>query len=203
MEGGIRAVLLYIMHIAVDRNCWGGLLSRRVTVPSVSDRAFAVFAATGPDETLASKQAIRNTQQAPRANLGTLAVGTTSFMTNDGHVTLDDEGLFRLQVIGHAVRRIPGGANKLQVQLMVCALMKEADHRGAVATLQRLSESSCWFRMEEHVTEFIRQCVHSMYSKARERVPRPLWETVHGTRRGDVVHFDYMLERVGRWETMA
>ena len=63
-------------------------------------------------------------------------------MTNDGHVTLDDEGLFRLHDIGHAVLRIPGGANKHQVRLM-CAHMKEADHRGAVATLQRLPEYSC------------------------------------------------------------
>ena len=45
----------------------------------------------------------RDTQQSSHANLGTLAAGATSFMTDDGQVTLDDEGLFRLQVNGRAV----------------------------------------------------------------------------------------------------
>ena len=31
-----------------------------------------------------------------------------------------------------------------------------------------------------------------MDSKAGEKVPRPLGETVHGTRPGEVVHFDYL-----------
>ena len=72
------------------------------------------------------------------------------------------------------------------------AHMKKADHRGAVATLQRLSEYCCRFRMKEHVTEFVKQCVHCMDSKAGEQVPRPLVETMHGTRPGEVVHFDYL-----------
>ena len=39
-----------IVHIAADRNCWGDLLSRWVTVPSVSVPATAVYAASAPDE---------------------------------------------------------------------------------------------------------------------------------------------------------
>ena len=66
-----------IMQIAGDRNCWGGLLSWWVTLPSASVRASAVYAAREPDETLPSKQVIRNAQQASRANLGTLAAGAT------------------------------------------------------------------------------------------------------------------------------
>ena len=67
-------------------------------------------------------------------------------MTDDGEITLDDEGLFRLQVNGRAVVWIPGRAKKLQVRLMVCAHMKGTGHRGSVVTLQRLSECCCWFR---------------------------------------------------------
>ena len=193
-----------IMLIAGECNCWEDLLSRWVTVPSVSARAPVAYAAIEPDETPPSKQAIRDAQKASRANLGTLAAGGTSFMTDDGRVTLDAEGLFQLQVNGRAVLWIPGGAEELQVRLMVCAHMKEAGHRGAVATPQRLSEYCCWFCMEEHVTEFVKQRLHCMDSKPGEKVPCPLGETVHGTRPGQVVHFDYLcVGEVGHWVTTA
>ena len=52
VESGIGAVDYTIMHIAGDRNCWGDLLSRWVTVPWVSGHASAVNAASEPDETL-------------------------------------------------------------------------------------------------------------------------------------------------------
>ena len=135
---------------------------------------------------------IRGAQKATRANLGTLGSGATSFMTNAGHVSLDAEGLFWLPVNGRAVLWIPGGAKQLQVRSMVCAHMKEAGHRGVVATLHRLSEYCCWFNTEEHVAEFVTQCLHCMDSKAGEKVPRSLGETVHGTRPGEVVQFDYL-----------
>ena len=57
--------------------------------------------------------------------------------------------------------------------------------------------------MEEHVAEFVKWCLHCMDYK-EVKVPCPLRETVHGTRPGEIVHFDYlMLEQVGRWVTMA
>ena len=68
--------------------------------------------------------------------------------------------------------------------------MKEAGHRAAVATLHRLSDYCCWFCTEECVAEFVKQCLHRTDSEAGEKVPRPLGETVHGTRPGEVVHFD-------------
>ena len=42
----------------------------------------------------------------------------------------------------------------------VCAHMKEAGHRGAEATLQRLPEYCHGFGMKEHVVEFVKQCLH-------------------------------------------
>ena len=156
---------------------------------------------SAPDKTLPSKQVIRDAQEASRTNPGTLAAGAASFMTNVGQVSLDADELFRLLVNGRAVLCIPGGATQLQVRLMVCVHLKEAGHRGAVATLQRLSEYYCWFCMEEHVAKFVKQCLHCMDSKAGEKVPRPLGETVHGTSPGGVVHFDYLYkwDAGGRW----
>ena len=54
------------------------------------------------------------------------------------------KGLYRVRFGGHTVLWIPAQARDLQVRLMVCAHMKDAGHRGAVATLQRLSEFCCW-----------------------------------------------------------
>ena len=45
--------------------------------------------------------------------------------------------------------------------------------------------------MEEHVAEF-EQCLHCIDPKAGEKAPRLLGETVHSTRPGEVVHFDYL-----------
>ena len=42
------------------------------------------------------------------------------------------------------------------------------------------------------MTEFVKQCLHCMDSKAGEKFPRPLGETAHGTRPGEVLHFDYL-----------
>ena len=108
-------------------------------------------------------------------------------MTDDGQVTLDDEGLFRPQVNERAVFLwVPGGAKKLQVRLMVCAHMKEAGRRGGVATLQRLSEYCCWFHMEEHVTEFV--------SVSIAWIPQRLKSSTSNI---------CVLEKMGCWVTMA
>ena len=72
----------------------------------------------------------------------------------------------------------PGASEINTDAAMVCAHMKDAGHRGVVATLQRLQKYCSWFRMEVHVTEFIKQCLHCMNSKAGEKIPRPLG--VHG-----------------------
>ena len=40
------------------------------------------------------------------------------------------------------------------------------------------------------MTEFVKQCLHCMDSKAGEKIPRPLRETVHGRRPGEVLYFD-------------
>ena len=42
------------------------------------------------------------------------------------------------------------------------------------------------------MTEFVEQCLHCMDLKGDEKIPRPLGETVHGTRYGEVSHFDYL-----------
>jgi len=152
-----------IMHIPGELNCWGDLLSRWVDIPSVSVRAAAVYAPSEPDHELPSKEAVREVQQKSRASLGSLAAPATSFITESGKAVLDDEGLFRISVGGQDVSWIPEHDVKLQTRLMVCAHMKGAGHRGTAATLQRLSEYCVCLRMEEQVTEFVRQCLSTLH----------------------------------------
>lgn len=106
-------------------------------------------------------------------------VGSTrSFSDSTGFVVMDAEGLYRVKVGQQSVLWIPDTAHDLQVRLMVCAHMKEGGHRGSVATLQRLKEYHCWSHVDMHLTEFVKQCLHCMDSKAGEKVPRPFRETV-------------------------
>ena len=193
------------MHIAGDRNCWGDLISRSVALLSVSVRATAVYAACALDETLPSKQEIRDAQQASRANLGTLASGAASFMTNVGQVSLDAEGLFRLPVNGRAVLWFLGGAKQLEVRLMIRAHMKKAGHRGVVATLHRLSEYCCWLCMEEPVAEFVTSSASIAWIPKQGRKCHVRSErgcTASGRAKWSTSTIS-MLERAGRWETMA
>ena len=178
-----------IQHISGERNCWGDLLSRWVNVPAVSVRSAAVFMPSAPDSALPSKQAVRAVQHDTRVSLGD---PDASFTDAIGRVVKDDEDLFRVKINGRNVLWIPDTARDLQMRLMVCAHMKEAGHRGAAATLQRLQEYCCWSKMDQDVTEFVRQCLHCMDSKSGEKVPRPFGETVHGKRPGEVLHFDYL-----------
>ena len=116
----------------------------------------------------------------------------SSLTTPVCRATKDNKDLFRVGLDGRDVLWIPEQAKKIQTRLIVCAHMKDAGHWGVVAPLQQLQVYCSWFRMEVHVIEFVKQCLHCMDSKAGEKIPRPLGETVHGRRPGEVLHFDFL-----------
>jgi len=84
-----------------------------------------------------SKQVVREAQQTSRAASG---ASGSSFTVKVGKVVEDDEGLSRVLLDGPNVLWIPDDARDLQVQLMVCAHMKEAGHCSSIATLHRFRE---------------------------------------------------------------
>lgn len=47
-----------------------------------------------------------------------------------------------------------------------------------------------FYRIEAHVTDVVKKCLHCLNLEAGEMVPRPPGETVPGTRLGEVMHFD-------------
>ena len=101
------------MHISDERNCWGDLLSRWINVPAVAVRTVAVFASSAPDETLPSKDTIREVQQQARAGLGAMASGVSSFTTPVGRATKDIEDLFHVGLDGRNVLWIPEQAKEM------------------------------------------------------------------------------------------
>ena len=92
-----------IMHVSGERNCWSDLLSRWVNVPAVAVRAVMVFVISAPDETMPSKDAIREVQQQARACLGAMVSGASSFTTSVGRVTKDNKDLFHVGLDGRDV----------------------------------------------------------------------------------------------------
>ena len=52
-----------ICHIPGDRNAWGDLLSRWVSVPALPVRAVAVFSPCDQDDSMHLKAAVRQAQQ--------------------------------------------------------------------------------------------------------------------------------------------
>ena len=138
--------------------------------PAVAVRAVAVFASSAPDETMPSEDAIREVQQQARAGLSAMVSGAFSFTTPVDHATKNNEDLFRMGLDGRNVLWIPEQAKEMQTRVMVCANIKDAGHRGVVTTLQWLQGYCSWFRTEVHVTEFVKQCLHCMYSKAGEKI---------------------------------
>ena len=156
------------MDIFGEHNCWGDLLSRWVNVPAVAVRAVAVFTSSAPEETMSLKDAIREVQQQARAGLGAKVSGAS---TPVDRATNDNEDFFRLRLDGRDVKWIPEQTTEMQARLMVCPHMKDAGYKGVVATLQPLQGYCRWFRMEVHVTELVKQCLHCMDSKAGEKIP--------------------------------
>ena len=78
-----------------------------------------VFASGAPDETMSSKNSIREVQQQARAGLSAMVCGVSSLTTPVGHATKDKEDLLRVRLHGRDVLWIPEQAKEIQTRLMV------------------------------------------------------------------------------------
>jgi hypothetical protein len=84
---------------------------------------------------------------------------------------------------------VPKEERELQAQLMMCAHMQDAGHRGVRSTTHRLGAYCAWDNMETDIAKFVRQYLHCTNSKVGNAIPRPLGHLVHGTEMGDVLHY--------------
>ena len=74
-----------------------------------------------------------NVRQAQQKALGTGGTEVQSFESAVGLAVLDGEGLFRIHARGRHVLWIPDSDKQLQVRLMICAHMRDAEHRGVAS----------------------------------------------------------------------
>ena len=96
--------------------------------------AVGVFASSAPDETMPSKDAIREVQQQARAGTGAMVSVTSSFTAPVGCAAKNNKDLCCVELGGRDVLWIQ--AKEMQTRLMTCAHMKDAGHRETMATLQ-------------------------------------------------------------------
>ena len=89
-----------ICHIPGDRNSWGDLLSRWVSVPALPVRAVAGFSPCDQDDSMPSNAVVRQAQQKALATDGT---EVQSYGSAVSLAVLDDEGLFRIHARGRHV----------------------------------------------------------------------------------------------------
>ena len=121
-----------------------------------------------------------------------MARGHVEVATLLGTVTRDEDGVYRVSYQGRMVLWVPEKEHDMQGRLVVCARRQDTGHCGVSATTHRLGAYCAWDNMEKDIAKFVRQCLHCVDSKAGNDMPRPLGDLVHGTKVGDVLHFDFL-----------
>ena len=103
-----------------------------------------------------------------------------------------EDRLYRVSYKERMLLWVSEEERELQARLMLCAHMQDAGHRGVRATTYRLGAYCAWDNIEKDIAKTICQCLHCIDSKVGNAMLRPLGNLVHGTKVGDVLHFDYL-----------
>lgn len=89
------------------------------------------------------------------------------------------------------------GASDLQLRLSILKNSGLAGHSGRDATESPLRSNFYWQTMTEDVKTSVRACFHCLPNLGREKIPRRFGPPVHGTKRNELVKFDYIEPRHG------
>jgi hypothetical protein len=65
-------------------------------------------------------------------------------------------------------------------------------HQSINDTTNALKAKFYWKDMEKDVKSFVNLCLHCCPTKGGGKIPRPLGSATHGSRPGQVIHFDYL-----------
>ena len=109
-----------------------------------------------------------------------------------GVVSLDSEGLYRVEHHGHRVIWAPAGGDSLKKRLLVRAYLEAAGHRGVDATIARLERQCVWEGMADDVWDMTRLCLYCADTKTGALLPRTLKRTPHEREPNAIVYLDYL-----------
>ena len=79
----------------------------------------------------------------------------------------------------------------LRVRICVIAHAGSSGHRGIDITASRIKKHFYWKYMNKDIDLFCKNCLHCRVS-GDSMIPRPLGEAIHGSKRGEVLHYDYL-----------
>ena len=114
------------MHIPGDDNYWGKMLSRWVTQPG---RAVYVHESVTYTEVFFAGSNMFPTNEFVRWIQAAAAEGGPTRDAGSGVVSLDAEGLYRVDHHGHRMIWVPAGAGSLKKRLLVYTHVERAGNR--------------------------------------------------------------------------
>ncbi len=94
--------------------------------------------------------------------------------------------------------RIPNENLDLQLKNMVASYCGTIGHRGKTARLSIICERFWWVTIEHDIDALVRSCLYCIVMIAGEIVPRSLGLALHGIRRNEVVHMDFLYMGPGK-----
>ena len=106
----------------------------------------------------------------------------------EGKVTTSSKGLIHW---GEKVW-IPVSARGVIYRILIAAHCGIAGHRGGKVTWDYVNDKFHWLGAHEDCLEFNNQCLSCEKGKCGDTVPRPLGETICGSKPGSVVHADFL-----------
>jgi hypothetical protein len=194
----LREFRYVIQHISGEINCWADILSRWGAAHDFEASPVTLNALetveSDADETIQPIDHYRVQPLDPGKfvwpDVQEIASEQRSHIgTCDNYIT-DGNGLL-VNSDGRII--IPVQSRDLRIRLCVIAHAGcNSGHIGYNVALRLLRQRVYWVGMEKDMQQLCNACLHCVGTRQGFRIPRPLGEACHGTKRNQVLHFDYM-----------
>lgn len=87
---------------------------------------------------------------------------------------------------------IPTDCIDLKLRLLTIAHAGNAGHRGVDPNWNSLRTVFSWTDERDDVCAFLSSCLLCVLSKSGNKIPRPMYSTLHATKPNEIIHFDYL-----------
>ncbi len=167
-----------IVHLPGEKNVWADLLSRWGTSePSICALKLVQF--------WPSAQLDDRFQWPGRAELLKIQLAS-----GEKFQFRDEDGLGKTEAGQWWVPL--GGSDDFRRRICVVAHAGAAGHCGIRTTLDAIRRVFWWPKMEDEVADFVKSCLQCLCTRGGRLEPRPLGESIHATKPGEVLHMDFL-----------